>query len=157
MIFKHKLNRESLIIAIEICQVNSFVINESFLKNKYDFVLKHDYDIGRDFFSGYVNINEHLTIKFHSCGISMFVDTYVDNIHMASYTYRKAFLGEWILDLNLLNIKHPMPNSFIDGMNRFSEEVISLYEIHLKEEKREEEIKKKEIYEKEEQILKKYR
>lgn len=155
MIFKRKLNRELLAIAIEIYQVNSFVINDSFLKYKYDFALKCDYAFGKDFISGYVYINEHLIIKYHSCGISMFIDTYVDNIHMASYAYRKTYFDKWILDS--LNIKHPMPKSFVTEINIFSKEVISLYKTYLKEEKREKEIKEKEIYEKEKQILKKYK
>lgn len=144
MIFKHKLNHDLLATALKICQNNPSVVYNSSLKDKYDLKI------------GFVRLNKHLSIRYSSDRI-MFVDTYVDNIHMASYVFWKFYkdFDGWVLKTS--NIQHAMPKSFIVDMNTFSKEVVSLYQIRLKEERRKEKIKEKEFYEKEKRILEKYK
>lgn len=111
----------------------------------------HHYDVTPGIIAGIISID-----CFH-----MSVSTHVDGIKMASYEFTldidvdHELYREW--DCEKCDIIHRMPNQFVDLMNRWSKHTASTFNQRRKQKKLEFDLSMKEVYNREESILNKYR
>lgn len=104
-------------------------------------------------------IHHHLGAYAHY--YSMNVETYVEGIQMAKYSFEldMSFSIEkyrkWTCEEK--DIMHYMPNQFIDLMNEWSNKVVSEFTIKQKKIEHEKREFMKSIYDEEESVLDKYR
>ena len=126
---------------------------------------------GREYIDEIISLNDVLKVKVNYVSYhyqSNFVDcyrldvaTYVEDIQMAKYNFRldvssnKELYREW--ECREKEIIHYMPNQFIDLMNDWSRRVVSEHNKKEEAKERAKEYAKRRKYNREEDVLSKYR
>ena len=117
-----------------------------------------------------ISLNDVLRIKIHLISYHhgeyahfyhMIVSTYVEDIKMAEYRFdldldaNKELYRRW--ECKEKEIMHYMPNKFIDLMNEWSKKIVSDFKEEQNRIKQKRENSRQKKYNREEDILKKYR